>query len=402
MIKKQTLSLLEDLKREDLQNKRVAVRVDFNVPLSEDLQVTDDTRIKASLPTIKHLLDNQCIVILMSHLGRPKGNVVEKMRLDPVAKCLENILHRKVLKLNECIGDQVQKEIAKLKPGSIILLENLRFHKEEENNDPFFAKQLASLADIFVNDAFGTAHRAHASTAGIASYLPAYAGYLIAKEINALDKLLYNAEKPFISIIGGAKVSDKIEILDRLAEISDAILVGGGMAYTFIAAQGYEVGKSILENNQIGYVKELFHKAKDKGKEIVIPEDVHVADNFSANAKSYNVSVDKIAQNMYGMDIGVNTINLFKKMINKARTIFWNGPLGVFEIDKFACGTYEIAKHIASLYGNTFSVVGGGDSVAAINKLGLEDKFSHISTGGGASLEYVAGRKLPGIEVLKK
>ncbi len=403
MIRKdQTLSLLEDLTREELQNKRVLVRVDFNVPLSEDLQVKDDTRIRAAVPTIEYLLKYNCIVILMSHLGRPKGNIVEKMRMNPVATSLEKILHRKVIKLNDCIGKQVQNDIATLKSGSIVLLENIRFYKEEENNDPLFAKQLASLADIFINDAFGTAHRAHASTVGVASYLPSYAGYLMTKEIKALDKLLLHPDRPFISIIGGAKVSDKIEVLDRLTELSDAILIGGGMAYAFIAAEGHEVGKSILEDNQIDYVKKLTLKAQEKGKDLVIPEDVHVADNFSADSESYNVSADKISPNMFGMDIGVNTINSFKKIINKAKTIFWNGPLGVFEIDKFASGTNEIAKQIASLYGNVFSVVGGGDSIAAIKKLGLEDKFSHISTGGGASLEYVAGRKLPGIEVLRK
>jgi phosphoglycerate kinase len=397
-----SLSLLEDLKREDLEKKRIIVRVDFNVPLSEDSKVKDDTRIRAAVNTIKYLLINNCIVILMSHLGRPKGTIVEKMRLNTVAQSLENILQRKVIKLSDCIGDDVQKNILEAVPGDIILLENLRFHKGEENNDPLFAQQLSSLADIYINDAFGSAHRAHASTVGITSYLPAYAGFLIAKEIKSLDKLIINPEKPFVSIIGGAKVSDKIGILDRLVEISDTILIGGGMAYTFIAAQGFKIGKSILEENQVDYVKKLLSKAKESEKKIVIPEDVLVASDFSADSNSYNVSIEKISRNMFGMDIGINTIDLFKKIINNGKTIFWNGPLGVFEIDKFAHGTNEIAKKIASLQGKIFSVIGGGDSIAAINKLGLDKKFSHISTGGGASLEYVAGRKLPGIEVLRK
>ncbi|MDD3655369.1 MAG: phosphoglycerate kinase [Atribacterota bacterium] len=398
----QSLSLLEDLKREDLEKKRIIVRVDFNVPLSDDSKVEDDTRIRAAVNTIEYLLINNCIVILMSHLGRPNGTIVEKMRLNAVAQSLENILQRKIIKLSDCIGDSVQKNILESVPGDIILLENLRFHKEEENNDPVFAQQLSSLADIYINDAFGSAHRAHASTVGIASYLPAYAGFLMAKEIKSLDKLIINPEKPFVSIIGGAKVSDKIEILDRLVEISDTILIGGGMAYTFIVAQGFKIGKSILEENRIDYVKKLLSKAKESGKKIVIPEDVLVASDFSADSDSYNVSIEKISKNMFGMDIGINTIDLFKKIINNGKTIFWNGPLGVFEIDKFAHGTNEIAKQIASLYGRVFSVIGGGDSIAAINKLSLDKKFSHISTGGGASLEYVAGRKLPGIEVLRK
>lgn len=400
--KYQSLSLLEDLKGNEIEKKRVLVRVDFNVPLNEKLNVKDDTRIRASLDTIKYLLSNNCIVILMSHLGRPKGHVEEKLRMDPVALSLENILQRRVIKLDDCIGEDVQKIIFKLNPGEIVLLENLRFHQGEEDNDPVFSQQLASLADIYVDDAFGAAHRAHASTAGIASYLPAYAGFLMAQEIKSLNRLMFHSDRPFISIIGGAKVSSKIEILDRLTEISDGVLIGGGMAYTFIAAQGFEIGKSIYEEGQIKFCKELMEKAKIMEKIFLIPEDVNIAFEFTQDSDSFNVSKEKIEKNMIGMDIGNRTIESFKKVISNSKKIFWNGPLGVFEMDKFAKGTNEIARQIASLHGKVFSVVGGGDSIAAINKLGLINKFSHISTGGGASLEYVAGRNLPGIEVLKK
>lgn len=400
--KKHSLSLLRDLSKNEIKKKRVLVRVDFNVPLNEDLLVTDDTRIKAALQTIQYLVSNDCIVILMSHLGRPKGKVIEKLRLDPIANRLEQIINKKVIKLNDCIGEKIQQTISNLLPGDIVLLENLRFHMGEEDNDPLFAKQLSSLADIFVNDAFGAAHRSHASTVGIASYLPAYAGFLMENELESLDKLLSNPDRPFISIIGGAKVSSKIEILDKLTEISDKVLIGGGMAYTFLAAQGFEIGKSIFEENQIGFVTKLMNKAKSIGKEIIIPKDIHVAVNYDDNSQSLIVPVDKIEKNMAGMDIGNETIIQFKEAIKSSKKIFWNGPLGVIEIDKFAYGTNEIASQIASLYGTIFSVVGGGDSIAAINKLGLYQKFSHISTGGGASLEYVAGRKLPGIEILRK
>lgn len=398
----QFISMLEDLKVSEIENKRVLVRVDFNVPLDETLQVKDDTRIRASVDTIKYLLSLNCLVILISHLGRPNGFVVESMRMDPIALSLERIIHRKVIKLDDCIGEYVQKKISELAPGEIILLENLRFHKGEEGNDPSFSQQLASLADIYINDAFGAAHRAHASTVGIASYLPAYAGFLMTKEIESLDRLISSTDKPFISIIGGAKVSSKIEILDRITEISDGILIGGGMAYTFIAAQGFEIGKSIYEENQIQFCKELMEKAKIMKKHFLIPEDIHVALDSAQSSNDLNVYKEKIKKNMVGMDIGNKTIESFKKVIINSKKIFWNGPLGVFEINKYAQGTNEIARQIASLYGKVFSVIGGGDSIAAINKLGLNDKFSHISTGGGASLEYIAGKKLPGIEILKK
>ncbi len=401
MTKYLSLSYLEDLKKEELENKRVLVRVDFNVPLDDDLQVTDDTRIIAALDTIRYLLSHKCAIILMSHLGRPEGGIVDKMRLTPVSAYLEKLLQKRVIKLDDCIGDQVQKTVSKLEPGEIILLENLRFHKEEKKNDPVFAKELASLADIYVNDAFGAAHRAHASTTGVAAYLPSYAGFLMAKEIKSLDKLLSEPERPFVSIIGGAKVSDKIEVLEKLVKISDVLLIGGGMAYTFLAAQGYEVGQSILEKDFIDYVNKITDEAKKRNKEVVIPLDTLVARKFKADAESFNVPVDKIDPDMIGMDIGKETIELFKHKIENARTIFWNGPLGVFEMEKFAQGTNQIASKIVSLGKHTFSVVGGGDSIAAINKIGLADKISHISTGGGASLEYLGGKKLPGLEALR-
>ncbi len=402
MAKYQTISYLEDCKKEELQNKKALIRVDFNVPLDENLMVKDDTRIVAALDTIKYLLSLNCTVILMSHLGRPDGKIVEKMRLNPVAIRLEEIMQKEVIKLDDCIGDEIEKEISKVKSGEIVLLENLRFHREEEKNDPLFAKKLASLGEFFVNDAFGAVHRAHASTTGVASYLPSFAGFLMAKEVKALNQLLSNPEKPFISIVGGVKISDKIEILEKLAEISNKLLIGGGMAYTFLAAQGFEVGKSILEKDFIDFAKSLMDKAKKGGREIIIPIDILVADEFKADADSFNVPSNQIEQRMIGMDIGTDTILLFKEVIKNARTIFWNGPLGVFEMDKFAHGTNEIAKEIAGLSKKAFTIIGGGDSIAAINKLGLSQKISHISTGGGASLEYIGGKILPGIEALKR
>lgn len=401
MKKNGKLSLLEDLEKENLKNKKVLVRVDFNVPLDDKLNVTDDTRILGALETINYLLENQCIVILISHLGRPKGEIVESLRLDPVAKRLEELLGRKVIKLNDCIGSQVQKKIDELKYGDIVLLENLRFHKEEKNNEPIFAKQLSSLADIFVNDAFGAAHRAHASTTGVAAYLSPYAGFLIAREVKVLDKLLSNPERPFTSIIGGAKVSDKIEVLERLLELCDVLLIGGGMSYTFFAAQGFEIGQSICDNEYIKHADKFIKKAKKLNKEVVLPIDLITTKEFNENAKSYNVTVDSIEKDMMGMDMGEKTIELFKTKLSKAKTVFWNGPIGAFEMDKFAKGTNEIANMIARMEGKIFSVVGGGDSIAAIKKFGLTENISHISTGGGASLEYLSGKKLPGLEVLK-
>jgi phosphoglycerate kinase len=399
---RKSILFLRDMKAEKLHNKKVLVRVDFNVPIDKDLQVTDDTRIRAAADTIKFLLASNCIVILMSHLGRPKGKIVDKLRLDSVAKKTGEILKTKVLKLDDCIGKEVKETISKSKPGDIILLENLRFHQEEEKNETGFARELASLADIYVNDAFGTAHRAHASTEGITEYLPSFAGFLMEKEIKSLEKLTTYPDRPFVSIIGGAKVSGKIEILERLFEICDVLLIGGGMAYTFLAAQGNEIGKSILEIDHVEFAKNLIDRAKKIDKEIILPLDTVVADEFKENANSYNVSVNNIEKNMMGMDIGEKTVALFKQKINNAKTIFWNGPLGVFEMVKFSNGTYQIAEQIASLGDDVFSVIGGGDSIAAINKIGLARGISHISTGGGASLEFLAGKILPGLEALKR
>lgn len=398
----ESISYLREQKKENLKNKKVLVRVDFNVPLDENLQVSDDTRIIKALDTIKYLLSAECTLILMSHLGRPKGKVVDKMRMDPVGKYLGNLLKKEVIKLNDCIGDNVSSAVLGSKPGDIILLENLRFHEEEEKNDSNFAQKLASIADIYVNDAFGAAHRAHASTAGITKYLASFAGFLMEKEIKSLNKLLTNPEKPFVAIIGGAKVSGKIEVLGRLVKVCDVLLIGGGMAYTFLAARGYNVGKSILEKDLIDYVKRINKEAEEQNTDIVIPIDSIMAREFKEDAESFNLPSDKIESDMIGMDIGESTVELFKQKIENAKTIFWNGPLGVFEMEKFSKGTNQIAKKIASLGNNVFSVIGGGDSIAAINKIGLSDKISHISTGGGASLEYLGGKDLPGLEALKK
>jgi phosphoglycerate kinase len=398
----ESLSYLNELDKKELKNKKVLVRVDFNVPLNENMQVSDDTRIVKALDTIKYLLSADCTLILMSHLGRPKGEVVDKMRLKPVGKYLCNLLNKDIIELDDCIGQPVTDVVLKSKPGDIILLENLRFHAEEEKNDINFAKKLASIADIYVNDAFGAAHRAHASTAGVTEYLPSYAGFLIEKEVKSLNKLLNNPEKPFVSIIGGAKVSGKIEILESLVKVCDVLLIGGGMAYTFLAARGYNVGKSILEKDLIDYVKKINEKADEQNTEVIIPVDSVMTKEFKENAESIDLPVEKIESDMIGMDIGESTIELYKEKIDNAKTIFWNGPLGVFEMEKFSRGTRQIAEKIASLGKNVFTVVGGGDSIAAINKIGLADKISHISTGGGASLEYLGGKKLPGIDALKK
>lgn len=402
MTNNKKIPYLRELDKKDLKDKKVLVRVDFNVPLDKSLEIRDGTRIVAALETINYLISSDCTIILMSHLGRPKGKIIEEMRLDPVSKYLEKALLKDITKLNDCIGEKVSKVISESKAGDIILLENLRFHEEEEKNNIDFAKQLASSADIYVNDAFGAAHRAHASTVGVTAYLPSYAGFLMEKEINSLDKLLSNPEKPFVSIIGGAKVSGKIEVLEKLVKVCDILLIGGGMAYTFLAAKGYEVGKSILEKDFIDYVKKIYLEAQKENKEIVIPLDCVVTREFNENAESYNVPVDKIDKDMMGMGIGEKTVGLFKQKLANAKTVFWNGPLGVFEMEKFAKGTYQIARKIASLNDDVFSVVAGGDSIAALNKAGLAEKISHISTGGGASLEYLGGRELPGIKELKR
>jgi len=382
----------------EVTGKRCFCRVDYNVSL-KGTEITDDTRIRASLPTVTYLLEHDAKVILASHLGRPKGKVVDALRLDPVAKRLSELLGKKVTKLNDCIGDEVFERVSKIRPGEVILLENVRFHPGEEKNDPEFAKKLASLGDIFVNDAFGTAHRAHASTAGVANYIPGYAGFLMEKEICALKKLLENPKRPFTAIIGGAKVSDKLGVLQNLLDKVDVLLIGGGMANTFLLAKGFGVGKSLSEPDKIPQAKEIMEKAKRLGKTLLIPQDVVVAEKPEVGVPVKVVGVDSIPENMMALDIGPKTRKLFSEKISDSKTVFWNGPMGVFEIEPFCGGTLEIAGAMAAVDG--FTVVGGGDSLAAIQMSGLASKISHLSTGGGASLEFLEGRILPGIKCLK-
>jgi len=391
---------VEDIK--DLSGKKVLVRVDFNVPLDDKQNITDDTRIRAAVPTIKYLSDKGAKVILVSHLGRPKSGPDDKLRLAPCAKRLSELIKKPVASVKDCIGPEVEKAISNLKDGDIILLENVRFYKEEEKNDPEFAKKLASLADIYVNDAFGTAHRAHASTEGVTKYLKGYAGFLMEKEIKFLGKLLENPAKPFVAILGGAKISGKIDVVQNLLPKVDTLIIGGGMAYTFFKARNVSVGNSLVEEDKIPMAKEILKSAIDLNKTIMLPIDHVVADKFDANANTQIVTRAGIPDGWQGMDIGPDTITKFGHAIKKAKTIFWNGPMGVFEFDKFANGTIAVAKLVAEATKNgATSVIGGGDSVAAIEKAGLADKITHISTGGGASLEFVEGKVLPGIAALQ-
>jgi phosphoglycerate kinase len=392
---------IENLKNNQLEGKRVLVRVDFNVPLNEKSEITDDTRIKTALPTIKYLMSNQAKVILMSHLGRPKGEVIEKLRLDPVARRLSELLGQRVKKLNDCIGEEVEKAILSMQKDEVILLENLRFYSEEEKNNPEFAKSLAKPVDIFVNDAFGTAHRAHASTVGVARILPSCAGFLMAKEIGVLSNLLENPERPFVVVLGGAKISGKIEIVQNLLSIADRILIAGGMSYTCLAALGHEVGKSLLEKYDLRVVFKMLKEAEEKGNKILLPVDLVVAiKEVSEKAVSKMVRVENIPKDGTGVDLGERSLIEFEKEIKRAKTVFWNGPVGVFEIEKYAKGTNRIAKILADMQGEAVTIIGGGDSIAAIDKAGLTERMTHISTGGGASLEFLGGKKLPGIEVL--
>lgn len=386
------------IKDVDLKGKRALIRVDFNVPLDDNLNITDDIRIRAALPTIKYAVDKGAKVILMSHLGRPDGQVNEKMRLKPCAERLEKLLNKKVLALKDCIGDDVKKSVSSMKPGDVTLLENLRFHAEEEKNDPAFAKELASLGDVFVNDAFGTAHRAHASTEGVTHYLPSVAGFLLEKEIQYLGNAVDNPKRPFVAILGGAKVKDKIKVIDNLLNKVDALLIGGGMAYTFLKAQGKTIGSSKLDKDGFDTAKLALDKAAKKNIPILLPVDNVIGDKFDANANVQTVGAD-IPDGWMGLDIGPKTIKLFEDKLKNAKTIVWNGPLGVFEMEKFASGTKEVAAFIAKLKGVT-SIIGGGDTAAAMLKFKLDDKMSHISTGGRASLEYLEGSGLPGIDAL--
>ncbi|MFH1856744.1 MAG: phosphoglycerate kinase [Candidatus Omnitrophota bacterium] len=382
----------------DLNGKRVFIRCDFNVPQDENGNITDDKRIRAALPTINYALEKEAVVILASHLGRPKGEVKEKYRLTPVVLRLSELLNREVKKLNDCIGPEVEEACRTAKPGEVILLENLRFHKEEEKNDAEFSKKLAGLADLYVNDAFGTAHRAHASTEGMTRYLKSAAGFLLQKEIECLGNIMQNPKKPFVSILGGAKVSDKILVIDKLMEKTDVFLIGGGMAYTFLKAKGLEIGASILEADKVDIAKEILQKAQSRNIKIVLPVDHVAAAEIKEGAEIKNINSQSIPAGLKAADIGDKTIEEFKAVLKNAKTILWNGPLGVFEIEGFDKGTREIAFFISEL--DAVTVIGGGDSAAAVAQLGLEDKMTHVSTGGGACLEFLEGKELPGVAAL--
>ncbi len=383
----------------DLKGKKVFVRFDFNVPMDENQNITDNTRIVAALPTIKYLLEQNCKIILASHLGRPKGEVKPEFSLKPVAKELSKQLGKEVIMANDVIGEDAMSKASNLKEGEIMLLENVRFHREETDNNPEFAKKLASMAEIFVNDAFGTAHRAHASTTGIADYIPGVAGFLIEKELKFLGNAINNPERPFVAILGGAKVSDKIGVIDSLLDKVDTLMIGGGMAYTFFKAQGYNVGNSLCEVEKTGLALQAMEKAKEKGVKLLLPIDTKIGKEFKPDTESKTVAWTEIPDEWEGFDIGEKTIEMFKKELQNAKTVIWNGPLGLFEFEQFAIGTNEIAKTLAELDATT--IIGGGDSAAAVTKAGLAHKMTHISTGGGASLEFLEGKKLPGIECLQ-
>lgn len=389
---------VKDLSAKDIKGKRVLVRVDFNVPLDEKKNVTSDKRIKESLPTIKFLMERGAKVILVSHLGRPSG-VTEDLRMDPVAAKLEELLGKKVTKLDDCIGEEVEQQVSGMNEGDVCLLENVRFYKEEEANDEQFAKKLASLADIYVNDAFGTAHRAHASTEGVAHFLPAYAGFLIEKELDMMGKALMNPKRPFVAIIGGAKISTKIGVLKNLLSKVDTLVVAGGMVYTFLKAQGYEVGKSLVEDKSIDTAKMFLAQAKAGKAKVIMDKDVVVASEMSENARTKVVKIDQIPPDMMGVDMGPESLKTIKEVVREAGTVIWNGPVGVFEIPKFAKGTFDVAKALAE--SKAVTIIGGGDSASAVKKAGVADKMTHISTGGGASLEYLEGIELPGIAALQ-
>jgi phosphoglycerate kinase len=385
----------------DLQGKRVLMRVDFNVPLEKG-EVADDTRIRASLPSIKKVIDSGGKALLVSHLGRPKGKVNSEMSLSPVAKRLEKLLKKPVGFFTECIGLAVEREATNLKSGEVLLLENLRFHPEEEKNDPEFAKKLASLADLYVNDAFGTSHRAHASTEGITKHLkPAVAGYLMQKEIDYLGDVVGSPKRPFVAILGGAKISGKIDVIENLLPKVDALLIGGGMMFTFLKAEGLEIGDSLLEEERLEMAKKLLERVESEKLPFLLPIDCIIAKEVTKDAESKTVSVREIPPGWKGVDIGPETVQEFKRQIDPAMTIVWNGPMGVFEVDKFAKGTHELAKLLAAATSRgATTVIGGGDSASAIAKAGLSDKMSHISTGGGASLEFLEGKTLPGVAAL--
>ncbi|MDF1999498.1 phosphoglycerate kinase [Peribacillus frigoritolerans] len=388
----------KSIKDIELKGKRVFCRVDFNVPM-QDGKISDDTRIKAALPTISYLTEQGAKVILASHLGRPKGQVVEELRLAPVAERLSELSGKDVQKAEEAYGETVQSIIENMQNGEILLLENVRFYPGEEKNDQELAKSFAALADVYVNDAFGAAHRAHASTEGIAHHLPAVAGLLMEKELSVLGKALSNPERPFTAIIGGAKVKDKIGVIENLLEKVDHLIIGGGLGYTFIKAQGHEIGNSLLEEDKIELAKSFIESAKEKGVKLHLPIDAVVTAEFSPDAETDNVDIDAIPNDKMALDIGPKTSELFADVIKSSKLVIWNGPMGVFEFDKFANGTKTVAQALAEA-NDTYSIVGGGDSAAAAEKFGLAEKMSHISTGGGASLEFMEGKELPGVVAL--
>jgi phosphoglycerate kinase len=382
-----------------LAGKKVFTRVDFNVPRNESGEITDDTKIKAALPTIEYILEQGASVILASHLGRPKGQVKDNLRLDSVAQRLSDLLGRNIQKADEVVGPEVTEAAAGLKPGDILLLENVRFHPGEEKNEPELAKAYADLADIFVSDAFGTAHRAHASNTGIAAHLPSVAGLLMTEEVENLSKSLHNAKRPLVAIIGGSKVADKISVLKNFLEIADSILLGGGMANTFLRAKDYNMGRSLLEEDKLMQASEIMQLAANKDVNLCLPVDLVVADEVSADADAEDVIIDSVPDGKMALDIGPKTREIYADLISKAGTIVWNGPLGVFEVEPFARGTMDIAIAVAN--SQAFSIIGGGDVVAAVEKAGVADKISHLSTGGGATLEFWEGKELPGIAALE-
>lgn len=391
---------ISDLRDGELKGKRVLVRVDFNVPLDKQLNITDDMRIRAALPTIRYLIERGAKVVLVSHLGRPDG-VTEGLRMNPIAKRLEELLGRKVVKLDDSIGEGVETAISKMADGEVIMLENVRFHPEEEENDAAFSRKLAALADVYVNDAFGTAHRAHASTEGVARILPGVCGFLIRKELEVMGKSLDDPRRPFVAIIGGAKVSSKIMVIRNLARKVDTLIIGGGMIYTFLKAQGIEVGKSLVEEKFLEQARGIWAELKAMTRlKLIVPVDVVIAPELSAGAPAKVVPIDRIPADMMGVDIGPETVEQFREEIRRAGTIIWNGPVGVFEIEQFARGTNEIAAALAS--SGAVTIIGGGDSASAVEKAGVADRITHISTGGGASLEYLEGRELPGIAILQE
>ena len=385
----------------DLQSKKVLVRVDFNVPLNADLKITDETRITAALPTIKYLIENKCKIVLCSHLGRPAGTgFEEKYSLAPVAARLAELVDTKVTMAKDVIGESAEAAVAALGEGEIVLLENLRFHKEEKKNNPEFAKKLASFAEVYVNDAFGSAHRAHASTAGVTEYLPAVAGFLIGKELDFIGKALENPERPFVTVLGGAKIADKIGVIENLLTKVDTLILGGGMANTFLAAQGNEMQKSLVDADSLAIASGIIEKAQAAGVKLLMPVDVTAAEAFAADAKHVNVPVNAIPEGYMALDIGTATQALFAEAVKGAKTVIWNGPMGVAEMPAFAVGTEAVASAMAE--SEAITIIGGGDSAAAVKKLGYADKMTHISTGGGASLEFLEGKELPGIAALNE